>query len=456
MSLVSLDNDGTAAGPATPETSHGADAAQAPGAALAPAAGLIRVATVGSVDDGKSTLVGRLLLDAKAVLADTLKHVTSGSRASVGRGDGSVDLSLLVDGLRAEQEQGITIDVAHRYLTTPRRSIHLVDCPGHVEYTRNTVTGASLADAALLLVDARNGVLEQTRRHTAVLGLLNVRHLILAVNKIDLIDYDEDRFRAIVAEVSEYAAGVGLPGVTAVPVSALDGDNVSSTSSNTPWYSGPSLLELLETLEIPARQGAALRLPIQWVDAQGSERGVRIAGTITAGLLRPGDRVVVLPSGRSAVVTELTGPRGPVVAAGEDAAVSLRLEGLDSAGRGELIAGIDDPPAVVAEAFADVAITNDRELRAGEPLLVRFASALVGGVVEAVLDRLDVATGKRESADVLQVNDIGRVRLRFDEPLPVDPYERDRSTGGLLLLDGDSGDVRAAVLIRGAADGDAA
>lgn len=430
-------------------------------AALATSAGLLRVATVGSVDDGKSTLVGRLLYDAKAVLADTLEAVTSGSRESVGKGRGSVDLSLLVDGLRAEQEQGITIDVAHRYLTTPRRNIHLVDCPGHVEYTRNTVTGASLADVALLLVDARNGVVEQTRRHTAVLGLLRVRHLVVAVNKIDLVDYDERRFTEIAEDVRAYAEELGWTdeiGLTAVPLSALEGDNVSARSENTPWYAGPPLLELLETLPIAPQPGVALRLPVQWVAPVDAEpypdggSGAWVAGTVTAGVLRNGQEVLVLPSGRRARVAELTGPAGPLDLAGEEAAVSFRLDGVDAVSRGEVIVPADDPPPVSSAVFADVAVTDDRELRAGERLRVRFASAELCGTVDAVLDRLDVASGGRERADGLGLNDIGRVRLSFDEPLPVDPYAVHRSTGGLLLLDEESGDVRAGVLVREAVD----
>lgn len=433
--------------------------------ALTTSAGLLRVATVGSVDDGKSTLVGRLLYDAKAVLADTLEAVTTGSRDSVGKGPtpfgrtGSVDLSLLVDGLRAEQEQGITIDVAHRYLATPQRNIHLVDCPGHVEYTRNTVTGASLADVALLLVDARNGLVEQTRRHTAVLGLLRVQHLVVAVNKIDLVGYDERRFTEITDAVRSYADELGLLdeiGVTAVPLSALEGDNVSERSPNTPWYSGPPLLELLETLPITPQPGVALRLPIQWVAPPEAEpypdgrQGVRVAGSVAAGVLRNGQEVLVLPSGRRARVTDLTGPTGPLDVAGEEAAVSLRLagSGLDGLARGEVLVPADDPPHVARTVFADVAVTDDREIRAGERLRVRFASAEVCGTVEDIIDRLDVGTGRREWAAALELNDIGRVRLAFDEPLPVDPYAVHRSTGGLLLLDEESGDVRAGVLVR--------
>jgi sulfate adenylyltransferase subunit 1 (EFTu-like GTPase family) len=290
-----------------------------------------------------------------------------------------------------------------------------------------------------------------------VLGLLRVQHLVVAVNKIDLVGYDEHRFTEIADAVRDYVDGLGLTdeiGVTAVPLSALEGDNVSERSLNTPWYDGPPLLELLETLPIAPQPGVTLRLPVQWV-APADGRGPWVAGSVTAGVLHEGEEVLVLPAGRRARVVELTGPAGPLDLAGEEAAVSFRLHGVETVARGDVLVPVDRPPQVARTVFADVAVTDDRRISAGERLRVRLASAEVCGTVEEVVDRLDIGTGRREPADGLELNDIGRVRLSFDEPLPVDPYARHRSTGGLLLLDEESGDVRAGVLVREALEPEA-
>ncbi|TQS42221.1 sulfate adenylyltransferase subunit 1 [Cryptosporangium phraense] len=407
--------------------------------------GLLRVATAGSVDDGKSTLVGRLLYDGKAVLADTLQAVSSASRA---RGS-ELDLSLLVDGLRSEREQGITIDVAHRYLSTPARDVILIDCPGHVEYTRNTVTGMSSADVALLLVDVRNGLVEQTRRHAAVAALLRVPHLILAVNKIDLTGYDQTAFAQVVTDAEAYAKEVGIARVTAVPVSAKAGDNVSVPSPSTPWYEGPTLLHLLASVEVPVRAGAPLRLPVQWVAP-----GRRYTGTVASGVLRPGDDVVVQPSGRRTRVRTLEDADGELDAAGEGAAAAVTLADDLHVGRGELIAAADAPADVVREFVADLAILGERPVRAGDRVLVRHTGRVVRGLVREVTDTVDIDTGRRRPADRLETNDIGRVTIAVAEPLAVDPYGLDRTTGAALLLAERTGDAIAAALVRRPEQGD--
>ncbi|MFB9321560.1 sulfate adenylyltransferase subunit 1 [Cryptosporangium minutisporangium] len=406
------------------------------------ATGLLRVATAGSVDDGKSTLVGRLLYDGKAVLADTLQAVSSASRA---RG-AELDLSLLVDGLRGEREQGITIDVAHRYLSTASRDVVLVDCPGHVEYTRNTVTGMSSADVALLLVDVRNGLVEQTRRHAAVAALLRVPHLILAVNKIDLVDYDEEAFARVVTDAEAYAKEVGIAQVTAVPVSAKSGDNVTTKSDRTPWYEGPTLLDLLASVEVPVRANAPLRLPVQWVARGGDTR--RYTGTIASGIARPGDEVLVQPSGRRTRIVSVEDADGPLDAAGEGAAVAVTLTDELHVGRGELIVAADEPAEVVREFVADLAVVGDRPVVAGDRVLVRHTGKLVRGLVREVTDTVDIDTGRRRPADRLQTNDIGRATIAVAEPLAVDPYGVDRTTGAALLLTERTGDTIAAALVR--------
>ncbi|WP_035857412.1 sulfate adenylyltransferase subunit 1 [Cryptosporangium arvum] len=405
------------------------------------ATGLLRVATAGSVDDGKSTLVGRLLFDGKAVLADTLQAVSSASRA---RG-ADLDLSLLVDGLRSEREQGITIDVAHRYLSTPARDVILVDCPGHVEYTRNTVTGMSSADVALLLVDVRNGLVEQTRRHAAVAALLRVPHLILAVNKIDLVGYDERAFTAVVEDAEAYAKEVGIGQVTAVPVSAKSGDNVTRKSRRTPWYEGPTLLDLLASVEVPVRADAPLRLPVQWV-ARGDTR--KYLGTVAAGIVKPGDEVIVQPAGRRTRIRTVEDADGPLAAAGEGAAVAVALADDLHVGRGELIVAAGDPAEVVREFVADLAVVGERPVTAGDRVQVRLGGKLVRGQVRDVTDTVDIDTGRRRPADRLETNDIGRVTIAVAEPLAVDPYGVDRTTGAALLLAERTGDTIAAALVR--------
>ncbi|MGH3516673.1 MAG: sulfate adenylyltransferase subunit 1 [Haloechinothrix sp.] len=412
---------------------------------------LLRLATAGSVDDGKSTLVGRLLYDTKSVLADQLDAVT---RASVDRGLSTPDLSLLVDGLRSEREQGITIDVAYRYFATPKRSFVLADTPGHVQYTRNTVTGASTAQLAVLLVDARNGVIEQTRRHAAVLALLGVPRLVLAVNKIDLMDYDECTFEVIAKEFTDHATALGYPvgEVLAIPVSALNGDNVATTSENTPWYTGPSLLEHLETVPVaPDPHDAPFRFPVQYVIRPRTPeypdyRGY--AGQIASGTVRPGDEVVVLPHGLRSTVERVDTADGPVDEAGSGSSITVVLADDLDISRGDLISTVASRPTVTDEIDAAVCWLSSTPLKAGARVLVKHGAKTVQALVEQISARFDEQKlSAVDSPDTLELNDIGQVQLRTAEPLPVDKYADSPRTGAFLVIDPASGDTLAAGLV---------
>ena len=412
---------------------------------------LLRLATAGSVDDGKSTLVGRLLYDTKSVLADQLDAVT---RASVDRGLSTPDLSLLVDGLRSEREQGITIDVAYRYFATPRRSFVLADTPGHVQYTRNTVTGASTAQLAVLLVDARKGVIEQTRRHAAVLALLGVPHLVLAVNKIDLIGYDEATFTVIAEEFAAHAAWLGYPrgSVLSVPVSALQGDNVASPSEQTPWYSGPTLLEHLETVPVaPDPHDAAFRFPVQYVIRPRTPeyldyRGY--AGQIAAGTIRPGDEVVVLPRGLRTKVERIDTADGPLAEAGAGSSVTVLLADDLDISRGDLIAAADRQPTVTDEITATLCWLSSKPLRPGARLLVKHGARTVQALAQEITARFDEQTlSSVEGPESLELNDIGRVVLRTSEEIPVDDYGTSPRTGAFLVIDPKDGDTLAAGMV---------
>ena len=412
---------------------------------------LLRLATAGSVDDGKSTLVGRLLYDTKSVLADQLDAV---ERVSRDRGLEATDLALLTDGLRAEREQGITIDVAYRYFSTATRSYVLADTPGHVQYTRNMVTGASTAELALILVDARHGVVEQTRRHLAVTGLLGVRHEALAVNKMDLVDWDETAFKAIVVEFEELAARFGIEDVVAVPVSALLGDNVVDRSERATWYSGPTLLEHLEAVPVGTSPDTqALRLPVQYVvrprTAEHPDyRGY--AGRLASGVVRPGDEVVVLPSGRRTAVVGIdrAGADGAVqeldVAFAPQSVVLRLADDLDIS-RGDLIAAADDPGLLTRSLTGTVAVLSDRPLRQRDRVLLRVGTRTVRALVDDIVDQLDIATLQQQSApEGLGLNAIGRVRLRLAEEVAIDDYRELRRTGAFLLIDESDGSTLAA------------
>ena len=412
---------------------------------------LLRLATAGSVDDGKSTLVGRLLYDTKSVLADQLDAV---ERVSRDRGLAATDLALLTDGLRAEREQGITIDVAYRYFSTATRSYVLADTPGHVEYTRNMVTGASTAELALILVDARHGVVEQTRRHLAVTGLLGVRHVALAVNKMDLVDWDETAFKTIVVEFEELSARFGIEDVVAVPVSALHGDNIVSRSERATWYTGPTLLEHLEAVPVGTSPAAQpLRLPVQYVvrprtAAHPDYRGY--AGRLTSGVVRPGDEVVVLPSGRRTTVAgidraDATGGVQELDVAFAPQSVVLRLTDDIDIARGDLIAAADAPGLLTREITGTVAVLSDRTLRPRDRLLLRVGTRTVRAMVADVVDQLDIKTMQHLPApEGLGLNAIGRLRLRLAEEVAVDDYRVLRRTGAFLLIDESDGSTLAA------------
>ena len=403
---------------------------------------LLRLATAGSVDDGKSTLIGRLLFDSKAVLADQLAHVRE-------RSVDGLDLALLTDGLRAEREQGITIDVAYRYFATARRSFILADTPGHVQYTRNMVTGASTADLAIVLVDARNGVVEQTKRHAFIAGLLGIPHMVVAVNKMDLVGYDEEAFDAIVADFAAFARRLDVRDVAFIPLSALHGDNVVERSEAMGWYGGLPLLEHLETVQIAAdRNLDELRFPVQYVirDRASDYRGY--AGRIASGVVRPGDDVLVLPSGRTTRVEAIDTYAGPLAEAFPPLSVTLRLADDLDVSRGDLICGPADRPSLERELEADVCWMADAPLRARGRYLIKHAAHTVAAIVDELVDRVDVHTLDREGAPAeLGLNDFGRVRLRTARPVAFDPYARNRATGGFIFIDESSNETVGAGMI---------
>jgi sulfate adenylyltransferase large subunit len=408
---------------------------------------LLRLATAGSVDDGKSTLIGRLLYDAKAILADQLEQVQEASRRR--NGNGAVDLALLTDGLRAEREQGITIDVAYRYFATARRKFVLADTPGHVQYTRNMVTGASTADLAIVLVDARNGVVEQTRRHAFIASLLGIPHVVVAVNKMDLVDYDEETFDRIVREYACLAAGLRVRETTYIPLSALHGDNVVERSEAMDWFGGVPLLEHLETVEIAAdRDLDHVRFPVQWVirDQTTDYRGY--AGQLAGGVLRPGDEVVVLPAGTTTTVAAVETFDGPLEVARPPMSVTVRLADAVDVSRGDLLCRPADAPRVARELEADVCWLAEAPLRPGDRYALKHTTAGARAIIDEVVSRVDVATYAADpSATELGLNDIGRVRLRTSRPLAYDAYADNRTTGSFILIDEATNDTVGAGMI---------
>jgi bifunctional enzyme CysN/CysC len=398
---------------------------------------ILRFATAGSVDDGKSTLIGRLLYDTKTVFADQIEAV---ERVSKERGDEHVNLALLTDGLRAEREQGITIDVAYRYFATPKRKFIIADTPGHIQYTRNMVTGASTADLALILVDARNGLVEQSRRHAFLATLLAVPHLVLCVNKMDLVDFDRGVYDRIHAEFSAFATKLRVPDLTVIPVSALRGDNVVTRSENMPWYDGPSLLHHLENVHVASdRNLIDVRFPVQYVirpqsDAWHDYRGY--AGTVAGGVLKPGDDVMVLPSGLTTRIASIDTADGPVEEAYAPMSVTVRLADNLDVSRGDLICRPHNAPMVTQDVEAMVCWMIDKPLRSGAKLAIKHTTRSARAVVRDLRYRLDVNTLHRdEDATELGLNDIGRVRLRTTQPLFADEYRRNRTTGGFILVD---------------------
>jgi sulfate adenylyltransferase subunit 1 len=405
------------------------------------ATALLRFATAGSVDDGKSTLVGRLLHDSKSILSDQLEAVEHASR---NRGQEAPDLALLTDGLRAEREQGITIDVAYRYFATARRRFILADTPGHVQYTRNMVTGASTAELAVVLVDARNGVVEQTRRHAAVAALLRVPHVVLAVNKMDLVDYAEPVFAAIAADFGAYATSLGITDVTTIPISALAGDNVVEPSAHMDWYGGPTLLEHLESVPVggdPSTEQA--RFPVQYVIRPQNGQNVAeehrdyrgYAGQLASGVLRAGDPVTVLPSGLTTTVAgiDVLGEQTDIAWAPQS--VTVRLTDDIDVSRGDLIAA-GTPVQPTQDVTATVSHLNERPLRVGDRVLLKHTTRTVRAIVKDIPYLIDIESlGHLDQPGSLQVNEIGTVVLRTAEPLALDPYATNRRTGSFLLID---------------------
>jgi sulfate adenylyltransferase large subunit len=413
-------------------------------------ADLLRLATAGSVDDGKSTLIGRLLYDSKAILADQLDHVAEASKRR--NGNGKLDLSLLTDGLRAEREQGITIDVAYRYFATARRKFILADTPGHVQYTRNMVTGASTADLAVILIDARKGVVEQTKRHAYISSLLGIPHCVVAVNKMDLVGYAEETFDAIARDFSAFATGLSFKDVAFIPISALRGDNVVERSEAMAWYGGLPLLEHLETVEIALdRDLDHVRFPVQWVirpntDEHHDYRGY--AGQVSGGVIRSGDEVVVLPSGARTRVAAIDTFDGPLAEAFPPMSVTLLLEDDIDVSRGDLICGVEDQPRLSREFEADVCWMADAPLRAGGRYAIKHATFAARAIVDAIESRIDVHTLESEPGTAeLALNDIGRVCLRTSKPMAFDPYRVNRAPGSFILIDEATNDTVGAGMI---------
>jgi bifunctional enzyme CysN/CysC len=410
---------------------------------------LVRFATAGSVDDGKSTLIGRLLYDTKSIFEDQLEHV---ERTSLQRGDGYVNLALLTDGLRAEREQGITIDVAYRYFETPRRKFIIADTPGHPQYTRNMVTGASTSDLALILVDARKGVAEQTRRHSFIASLLRIPHLVLCVNKMDLVDFDQEVFERICADFSGWAARLEVSDVTFIPISALHGDNVVERSERMSWYDGPSLLYHLEHVHVASdRNLVDARFPVQWVvrpmsDEHHDYRGY--AGQVASGVFRVGDDVVVLPSGIETRVAGIETYDGPVEEAFPPLSVTLLLEDDLDVSRGDMICRPHNRPIEAREVEAMVCWMSERPLQPAGRYRIKHTTRTALAKADELRYRIDVNTLHRhEDASGLSLNEIGRLRLRLSSPLFLDEYRRNRTTGSFILIDESTNDTVGAGMV---------
>ncbi len=441
---------------------------------------LLRIATAGSVDDGKSTLIGRLMYDTKSIAQDQLEAV---QETSARRGDGYLNLALLTDGLRAEREQGITIDVAYRYFNTgsaagvkdfpgiangnngsapptgydarPGRKFIIADTPGHEQYTRNMVTGASTADLSIVLIDARNGVVEQTRRHAYINSLLRIPHMVVAINKMDLVDFSEDIYNEIVDEMTDWAARLSIQDVVFIPISALAGDNVVDRSANMPWYQGPSLLYHLEHVVIATdRNLTDIRFPVQWVirpmsDEHHDYRGY--AGQISAGEIRPGKDVMVLPSGRKTKIKAIDAFEEELEVAFPSMSVAIRLEDDIDISRGDMIVDLEEAPTVAREIEAMVCWMSETPMSVGGRYAIKHTTRSARAIIDKIEWVVDVKTLDRDQeATELQLNEIGRLHLRTSTPLVIDPYARNRTTGSFILIDESNGDTVAAGMIRSA------
>ncbi|MEZ4422290.1 MAG: GTP-binding protein [Gemmatimonadota bacterium] len=417
---------------------------------------LLRFATAGSVDDGKSTLIGRLLYDSKAVFEDQLDAV---ERTSIQMGSEYTNLALLTDGLRAEREQGITIDVAYRYFATPRRKFIIADTPGHIQYTRNMVTGASTADLALILIDVRNGVVEQSRRHAFLSSLLRIPHLVVCINKMDLVDYSQEAFERVVEEFKAFGRKLDVTDVTFVPISALHGDNVVERSERMPWFQGTSLLYHLEHVHVASdRNLIDPRFPVQYVlrpynDEFHDYRG--LAGTVAGGQFRPGDEVMVLPSGFTTTIESVDSFEGPVEEAVPPMSVAIRLKDDLDVSRGDMLCRPRNQPHVGQDLEAMVCWMAERStLQTGAKLAIKHTTRWARAMVKELYYRLDINTLSRdEDATQLALNEIGRVRLRVTQPLFFDEYRRNRATGSFILVDESTMNTVAAGMIIGPAEG---
>jgi bifunctional enzyme CysN/CysC/sulfate adenylyltransferase subunit 1 len=410
---------------------------------------LLRFATAGSVDDGKSTLIGRLLYDSKAIFEDQLDAV---ERTSEAKGHGYVDLSLLTDGLRSEREQGITIDVAYRYFATPNRKFIIADTPGHVQYTRNMVTGASTADLGLILVDARHGLTEQSRRHAVLLSLLRVPHFVLAINKMDLVDYSEDVYRTILDEFTTFATKLDVPDLEVIPISALQGDNVVDRSTHMDWYKGPTLMHHLEHVHVASdRDYRDVRFPVQYVirpksDDHHDYRGY--SGTVAGGVLKPGDEIVVLPSGMTTTIEAIDLFGTELDAAYPPMSVTIRLTDDVDVSRGDMIARIHNAPEAKQDIDAMICWMSTTPLQPRQKLAIKHTTRTARALVKDIQYRLDVNTLHRDpDATTLNLNEIGRIHLRTTTPLLADVYAQNRTTGSFILIDEATGITVAAGII---------
>ncbi|UDY23102.1 sulfate adenylyltransferase subunit 1 [Nocardioides sp. Kera G14] len=412
---------------------------------------LLRFATAGSVDDGKSTLIGRLLLDSKAIFDDQLESV---ERTSEAKGHDYTDLSLLTDGLRSEREQGITIDVAYRYFATPKRKFIIADTPGHVQYTRNMVTGASTADLGLVLVDARHGLTEQSRRHAVLLSMLRVPHLVLCINKMDLVDFDEKVYEQIKSDFTAFATKLNVPDLEVIPISALAGDNVVERSTNMDWYSGPTLIHHLENVHVASdRDLVDVRFPVQYVvrpksDEHHDYRGY--AGQVAGGVLRPGDEVIVLPSGMTSTIEAIDLFDKQVEQAFPPMSVTIRLKDDVDVSRGDMIARVNNAPEATQDIDAMVCWMTTKPLQPRQKLAIKHTTRSARALVKDVQYRLDVNTLHRDQdTHELGLNEIGRVQLRTTLPLLADPYSKNRTTGSFILIDEATGVTVGAGMING-------
>jgi sulfate adenylyltransferase subunit 1 len=395
---------------------------------------LLRFITCGSVDDGKSTLIGRLLWDSKMVFEDQLEALEADSK-KVGTQGGAIDYALLLDGLQAEREQGITIDVAYRFFSTDKRKFIVADTPGHEQYTRNMVTGASTAQVAVILVDARKGLLTQTRRHSFLVSLVGIRHVVLAINKMDLVGFDAETFNAIRRDYELFAASLGFESITAIPLSALNGDNMIEASANTPWYSGPTLMNFLETFQVEGDNRAQpFRMPVQWVNRPNLDfRG--FCGVIAAGTIRPGDDLRVAASGRISRVARIVTMNGDLQEATAGQAVTLTLADEIDVSRGDMLTVPDAPPMHARHPEAHLVWMHEAPLQPGQIYLVKTATAVTPGRVTAVQYAVDVNTLEQKQVPTLGLNEIGVVRLELDRPISFDTYRQNRDTGSFIMID---------------------